>query len=93
MAAASRVCKVCGCTEQRACGPFGCAWVSTRPPICSGCALFLLNLQDPQRLRGVLKYFGIERFTSPDAWRKKLAAAMALPVVDLPGPSEWEAEG
>lgn len=82
----AKACAVCGCTQDRACAPFGCAWVSERPPVCSACALFLLNLRDPKRFRDLLKYFSIDRFTSPDAWRRKIAAALSAPV-DLTAPA------
>lgn len=31
------ICVGCGCTDDRACEG-GCAWIETRPPLCSTCA-------------------------------------------------------
>mgnify|MGYP000072318525 CR=1 FL=1 len=34
-------CRVCGCTEEQACMPFGCSWVKAEagsPPLCSSCS-------------------------------------------------------
>lgn len=45
-----RACVVCGCTEDRACRPYGCSWVSTRPALCSACVWFIVNLRDKDRL-------------------------------------------
>lgn len=30
-----RSCRICGCTDDRACQPFGCYWVE--PDLCSAC--------------------------------------------------------
>jgi hypothetical protein len=49
-------CHVCECTEERACLPYGCAWVRRRKPaLCSACLAFLTNLQDARKLRRVLE--------------------------------------
>lgn len=72
MAAPEKACKVCGCTDDRACGPSPCTWVIHRPALCSGCVVFLLNIQDPQRQAAAIKFFGVQRFTSPDRWREIL---------------------
>ena len=29
-------CRICGCTDDRAC-PGGCSWISREPPLCSSC--------------------------------------------------------
>lgn len=33
---AARSCRVCGCTDDRAC-PGGCAWLDARDDLCSAC--------------------------------------------------------
>lgn len=40
MSAGMKKCRVCGCTDDRACG-LGCSWVSVlddEPPLCSACS-------------------------------------------------------
>lgn len=55
-----RTCRVCGCTDDKACGPAGCTWVIKTPSLCSACLWFLTNLHDPEKAQAVLKVFGIE---------------------------------
>jgi hypothetical protein len=31
------VCAVCGCTDRRACAPFGCSWTTRARTLCSAC--------------------------------------------------------
>lgn len=36
-----------------------CGWVSKRPPVCSACFTFLMNIRDVAKLGAVLEVFGI----------------------------------
>ncbi len=54
-------CQVCGCTDDRACFPYRCAWVTRRPPVCSTCVAFLANLRSASKLRQVLAVFGLDK--------------------------------
>lgn len=44
-------CRVCGCTEDRACEPFSCTWVDPEQTICSVCVdgIFLEVLEERRR--------------------------------------------
>lgn len=57
-------CAICGCTRLDACRPtswpMACAWVSKRPPVCSACFTFLMNVRDLERLGAILKVCGID---------------------------------
>jgi len=53
-------CKVCGCSEERACRPFGCSWVTRRPPVCSACVQFFMNVRDRDKLVAALAVFGLD---------------------------------
>lgn len=46
---AGLACKVCGCTDDRAC-PGGCYWVSLDPPLCSACVSAERLMRHPTRL-------------------------------------------
>ena len=62
----ARSCVVCGCTDDRACRPIPCSWVTKRPPVCSGCVMFLMNIRDPSRFKATLEFFGISAVIDRD---------------------------
>lgn len=55
----AKACVVCGCTDESACVPHGCMWIILRPPLCSGCFAFLMNIRDGSKLYQTLKHFGL----------------------------------
>lgn len=56
----ARACVICGCTDAFACrSPLGpCTWVTMRPPMCSSCLLFLVNVRDADRVVAILEACG-----------------------------------
>lgn len=54
-----RICTVCGCTDDDACQPDNCHWVSLAPPICSACIVFLDNIRSTEKRRTACKFFGV----------------------------------
>lgn len=55
----AKTCAICGCTEEEACRPFGCSWVTKRPAVCSACLWFLFNVRDPAKVLELLKVLGV----------------------------------
>jgi hypothetical protein len=47
--AGAPACSVCGCTQECACLPASCSWVTTSnpndPPLCTACVYFLANVR------------------------------------------------
>ncbi len=54
-----RTCAICGCTDDQACRPLGCAWVSKRPAVCSACFTFLMNVRDQNRVARLMALCGL----------------------------------
>jgi hypothetical protein len=60
----AKACAVCGCTDDRACLPQGCSWVTRRPPVCSACVTFFMNIRDRGKFDRTLEHFGLTTGTT-----------------------------
>lgn len=84
-------CRICGCTEDRACRPFGCVWIRPRERahritatrICSACVFFLANLRHPNMAIVVCNAAGIPLITPRDAAEMLGQSATALELAGL----------
>jgi len=72
-------CHVCGCTDDRACLPFGCWWVRRRPALCSSCVQFFQNVRDPA-IRARLLRAGDVRIKLPPPAPTSTMVALAPPI-------------
>lgn len=73
----AKKCRMCGCTDGDACKPRGCSWVTSRPPVCSACFVWLLNLRSEAIVQRVLGLFemGVPR---PETSTEAVALGRAL---------------
>lgn len=75
------ICTICGCDDEHACVPFSCSWISKRPPVCSACFAFLVNIRDEKKVAAVLEIFGIKGISNIRS-RVSIAAMAARPTDD-----------
>lgn len=68
-----RACRVCGCTEDRACAG-GCHWLSDRDDLCSACAPALDHVVRMTSAYSALKGGRMSVATCPCGWASKLPA-------------------